>query len=179
MSKTSTEVICPDCGKVIAPEGAVENSRRCRCAELELSPSGSAGTLEPVSDAAGASSAAPVEKKCFVCGRDLAGRKRLKDHLGRYWCRECARADERAKRHEEDLRCPDCGRVFPVARLVYFQATRVCKTCFREREKELERKLLKSGIEKVHKKQEWLSIKVLAAIVVGLLLLAMIAKAMW
>src|SRR4051812_5822978 len=176
-----TEVVCPDCGKIIAPEGAVENSRRCRCAENDFAPSASGTSLDPV---AGASPDAPppapaVEKKCFVCGKDLAGRKRLKDHLGRYWCRECAKADERAKRHEEDLRCPDCGRVFPADKLVYFQVTRVCKTCYREREKQLERKLLKSGINKVQKKQEWTSIKVMAAIALGLLILATIAKMIW
>ena len=41
-------------------------------------------------------------------------------------------------------RCPDCGRVFPANKLVYFQVTRVCRSCYREREKELERKLLTS-----------------------------------
>ena len=28
-----TEVTCPDCGKLIAPPGAVDNMLRCRCAE--------------------------------------------------------------------------------------------------------------------------------------------------
>ena len=44
---------------------------------------------------------------------------------------------------------------------------------------ELERKLLKSGINKVQKKQEWTSIKVMAAIAVGLLILATIARMIW
>lgn len=181
-----TEVVCPDCGKIIAPEGAIENNRRCRCAENDFAPSASGTSLDPVSAAeaadaavAAAASAPAVEKKCFVCGKDLSGRKRLKDHLGRYWCRECARADARAKKREEDLRCPDCGRVFPADRLVYFQVTRVCKSCYREREKALERKLAKSGIEKGQKRAEWTKIKVMALIAVGLLVLATVAKLIW
>src|SRR3954453_16743985 len=102
-----TEVVCPDCGKIIAPEGAVEDSRRCRCVEEDFPPPARRAALDPAAaaDAAGeeGANAPDVQKKCFVCGKDLAGRKRLKDHLGRYWCRECARADRRAKRREEDL----------------------------------------------------------------------------
>jgi len=175
-----TEVVCPDCGKIIAPEGAIENSRRCRCAENDFLPSASGTDLDAVDAPNSAAAAAPaVEKKCFVCGKDLAGRKRLKDHLGRYWCRECAKADERVKRREEELRCADCSRVFPAHKLQYFQVHRVCQTCYREREKSLEKKLLKTGIEKVQKKAEWTKIKIMAAIAVGLLIVATIAKLMW
>ena len=49
---------------------------------------------------------------------------KLKDKLGRYWCKDCADADARAKKREEELRCPDCGRVFPDHKLVYFQTDR-------------------------------------------------------
>ena len=121
-------VTCPDCGKVIAPPGAVESVLRCRCAENrgpKLSPdtvssrpkisvpvdeiarsleaaeseSSASGSDKDDTDTLDAESAAALtstEKKCYVCGANLAGRVRLKDHLGRYWCKECAAADERA-----------------------------------------------------------------------------------
>ena len=113
-----------------------------------------------------------AEKNCYVCGASLAGRTRLKDHLGRYWCKECAAADERAKRREAELRCPDCSRVFPAHKLVHFQTTRVCPTCFKAREKALEKKIVKSQIKKIEKTHEWKQLKVMAIIAGGLILIA-------
>ena len=182
-----TDVVCPDCGKVIAPAGTVENSLRCRCSESR----GSRISADQVSikpkisvpipiespakddtDTLPAENDSPVtrEKKCYVCGKELAGRTRLKDHLGRYWCKECAAADERAKKRQEELRCPDCGRVFPDHKLVYFQVTRVCKSCYKEREKKLEKKITKAAAEKIHEKVEWSGIKRMA-IIAGVLIL--------
>ncbi|HYO09265.1 MAG TPA: hypothetical protein VER17_09855 [Tepidisphaeraceae bacterium] len=194
-----TDVDCPDCGKVIAPPGAVDDTLRCRCAEpkgpsvtaeaVPLRPSVSvkvplaAGALsagtnvraKPSVDADAPADETPAaraarEKKCYICGRDLTGKTRLKDHLGRYWCKQCAAKDEQAKKQEEEGRCPDCSRVFPADKLVYFQVTKVCKSCFKEREKELEKKIKKAAAEKLHQKAEWQSIKWLA-IAAGALIL--------
>ncbi len=194
-----TEVTCPDCGKLIAPAGAVDNALRCRCGEaakgptltpddVPLRPSISvqvpeapAANASDDSDASGSSEALTAtkkEKKCYVCGADLAGRTRLKDHLGRYWCKECAAADERAKKREEELRCPDCSRVFPAHKLIYFQVTKVCPSCFKEREKELEKKIKKAAAEKIHDKAEWQSIKWLAIVAGVLILLGVIGYLM-
>ena len=194
-----TEVTCPDCGKVIAPPGAVDNMLRCRCAENRVAktspdrvssrPNISISIPEPEpaapappadelkddvdsdGDVAGLTS---TEKKCYVCGADLAGRVRLKDHLGRYWCKQCAAADQRAKRREEELRCADCSRVFPAHKLQYFQTDRVCSSCFKTREKELERKIVKANAEKVHKTHEWVQLKWMAIIAAGLIVIATI-----
>ena len=185
-----TDVVCPDCGKVIAPAGAVEDILRCRCGEargptlrvedVPVRPSISV----PVPDPSRRSDPGTVdvdsierspratEKTCYICGKSLAGRTRLKDHLGRYWCKECAAADERAKRREAELRCPDCSRVFPEHKLVYFQTTRVCPTCFKAREKALEKKIVKSQIKKIEKTHEWTQLKWLAIIGGGLVVLA-------
>lgn len=167
----STEVVCPDCGKVIAPRGSVSDSMRCRCAEAATS---SARSSAPESDELTA-----TEKKCYVCGKSLAGRTRLKDHLGRYWCKECAAADERAKRRQDELRCPDCGRVFPEKKLVYFQATRVCSTCFKEREKVLEKKIVRDNFDKTHKRHEMKQLKWMAIAAIGLLLIGFILQQMF
>src|SRR5262245_20813875 len=107
-----TEITCPDCGKIIAPAGEVAENRRCHCAEEK----GRERTVHSVVSGAKLAptpeSAKPA-KSCYVCGKDLVGKKRLKDHLGRYWCADCAAADERHKQRDKELRCPDCGRSFP------------------------------------------------------------------
>src|SRR5687767_8583802 len=193
-----TEVTCPDCGKVIAPPGAVDNILRCRCAEnrgpkmspdrVSTRPNISVPIPEPEparqsessddkddTDTLDANAAlTSTEKKCYVCGADLAGRVRLKDHLGRYWCKQCAAADERAKRREEQLRCADCSRVFPAHKLQYFQTDRVCSTCYKAREKELERKIVKANAEKMHKTHEWVKLKWMAIIAAGMIVAATI-----
>ena len=189
-----TEVTCPDCGKLIAPEGAVDDVLRCRCADNRV-PKSSPDRVPtrprisvPIPDPApaasdkddtdtldaGAAGLTSTEKKCYVCGADLAGRVRLKDHLGRYWCKQCAAADERAKRREEELRCADCSRVFPAHKLQYFQTDRVCSTCYKAREKELERKIVKANAEKMHKSHEWGQLKWMAIIAVALIVIATI-----
>ena len=191
-----TEVTCPDCGKVIAPPGTVDNVLRCRCAEKKVpktspdrvptrprisvpipdpAPAAPGDTAkDDATDDDAAAALTSTEKKCYVCGANLAGRVRLKDHLGRYWCKECAAADERAKRREDELRCADCSRVFPPHKLQYFQTDRVCATCFRAREKVLEKKIVKFTAEKKHKEHEWLQLKWMAIIVLGLILIATI-----
>lgn len=155
-----TEITCPDCGKIIAPAGSVADNRRCRCAELEAQREGSPG--------------AKPSKTCYVCGKNLEGRTRLKDSRGRYWCKSCSEADDRLKQRQSELRCPDCGRLFPDHKLVYFQADRVCNTCFKEREKALERKVAKFGVEKVHKGAEISKLTWMAIVAGGLILLATI-----
>jgi hypothetical protein len=185
-----TDVVCPDCGKYIAPEGAVENHLRCRCGEArgpkvtakEVSvrpsiktkiaiPETPAAEPEKESEPTGDTTVSMSAKKsCYICGADLTGRVRLKDHLGRYWCKDCSAADARAKRREDELRCPDCSRVFPEHKLVYFQTTRVCTSCFKDREKELEKKIKKAAAEKLHTRAEWQGIKWMA-IIAGVLLL--------
>lgn len=190
-----TEVTCPDCGKVIAPPGAVDNVLRCRCAEKKVpktsidrvstrpkisipippapaEPEPAAGSDE----ADTASFPASTEKTCYVCGTNLAGRTRLKDHLGRYWCKECAAADEKRKKREDELRCADCSRVFPAHKLQYFQTDRVCASCYKEREKELERKIIRANAEKVHKSHEWGQLKWMAIIGGGLIAIATIVQ---
>jgi len=164
----STEVICPDCGKVIAPRGSVNDSMRCRCAET------AAANVDADSD-----DISSTEKKCYVCGKSLAGRTRLKDHLGRYWCKECASADERRKRRESELRCGDCGRVFPAKKLTDFQSVRLCATCFKEREKALEKKIVRDNFSKTHLSIELRKLKWLAIAAIGLLLIGFVLQRMF
>src|SRR5688572_10487484 len=190
-----TEVRCPDCGKVIAPPGTVDNVLRCRCADNRApkispdrvssrpkisvpipDPEPAPANSKDDTDSLGSDAAitASEQKICYVCGTDLTGRLRLKDHLGRYWCKECAAADERAKKREEELRCADCSRLFPANKLQYFQTDRVCATCFKHREKELERKIIRANAEKKHKEHEWGQLKWMALVALGLIIIATI-----
>ncbi len=145
-----TEVVCPDCGKLIAPKGKVDELRRCKC--------GDALAADRAAAEAAAAQAQGGSKHCYVCGADLAGRVRLKDNLGRYWCKQCASADKKAKRHEEKGRCADCSRVFPPDKLTYFQNAKICPTCFKNREKALEQKIKKQNISTKQTTHEWKSI---------------------
>ena len=164
----ATEITCPDCGKIIAPVREVDEKLRCHCAEEQerprVVPSAVSGEpLTPLADAG------KPTKSCYVCGKDLVGKKRLKDHLGRYWCQKCAEADDRLKQRENELRCADCSRVFPDHKLIYFQTDRVCQSCFKIREKDLERKVARYTGDKLQKGEEIKKLKWMAIIVAVLL----------
>src|SRR5690349_5476991 len=144
-----TEVTCPDCGKTIAPRGSIDELLRCKCAEKPGFKK-KTDTVDDEIESFADGSVASKEKTCYVCGASLAGRVRLKDHLGRYWCKQCASADKKAKRHEEKGRCSDCSRVFDPDKLIMFQNVKVCPTCFKAREKALEKKITKENFVKAH-----------------------------
>jgi len=194
-----TEVHCPDCGKIIAPAGTIDDAVRCRCGEAgrhrltpkdvsfrpsisvpipEAAPAAKPqqGTVDDDIETFGESSASTAtEKTCYVCGASLARRVRLKDHLGRYWCKQCAAADKRSKRHEEKGRCHDCSRVFDPRKLTTLpDNVRVCPSCFKAREKALEKKIVRHGIEKTHQRHETRKLMWLAVIAAVLLLLGLI-----
>src|SRR5207247_3443825 len=105
----------PGCGKLLAPAGALDETLRCRCAEgrtgrrtsladVPLRPSISISIPEPAPtggdtvddeiESFADGTASSKEKTCYVCGKSLIGRVRLKDNLGRYWCKQCASADK-------------------------------------------------------------------------------------
>jgi hypothetical protein len=172
-SVMETDVVCPDCGRVIAPRGSIAEAMRCRCNDGKGASVATAAALDAEVAAAGAS-AAKGEKSCYICGASLAGRVRLKDNLGRYWCKQCASADKRAKRHEEKGRCADCSRVFPPAKLTFFQNAKICPGCFKAREKALEKKVKKQAAETIHTKHErrtllWMTIAVVVLLALGAL----------
>ena len=157
---SATEVVCPDCGKYIAAKGAVESQLRCRCGDEHHAP-------------AGATASAPAEpqvKRCYVCSADITNRKRLKDHLGRYWCGECARADHRAKKRARENQCPDCNRMFAPIKLVEHGDDRVCKQCYKKRLDDTRQKLVKMGHAAASKRHEIKHIKLMLIILVVLIL---------
>jgi hypothetical protein len=159
-----TEITCPDCQKTIAPKGAIPESSRCKCADANKDDTDTIAT----EDLSGGT------KTCYVCGDDLTGRVRLKDKLGNYWCKQCASKDKRQKRHEEKYKCADCSRPFPKEKLRYFQNARLCATCFKERERKLEKKIKKEVAVSIHEQHEKKKILIWCLVVVAILTAALI-----
>lgn len=147
MSSMSIEVVCPDCGRYIAPEGAVDAAVRCRCAE-------EAAALE-------AQRSVPMKegKNCYICSKDLSGRTRLKDHLGRYWCHDCAKADERAKKRAAENLCPGCSRNFPPAKLFDYKGDRFCRGCYKLKLEETTKEIRQLGQTVARRRHDLKAIK--------------------
>jgi hypothetical protein len=158
----ATEVVCPDCNKLIAPAGSVEELARCHCGEDFSRPSTRAFQPTPETK----------PKHCYVCGVDLSHQVRLKDHLGRYWCQDCTDAERRAKQREAELKCADCGRIVGATKLFNYDDVRLCRTCMNQRVKESKQKLKQYGAETAAKRSEWNRIKWLAIIATVLIVLA-------
>jgi hypothetical protein len=99
----------------------------------------------------GAPIAQPIEKICCVCGENVAGKPRMKDKEGRYWCYECGMADTQRKRQLESaaagrpasdssvaarvetVPCPDCQQQFTPPDLVEFEGKFLCPGCIQKR----------------------------------------------
>jgi hypothetical protein len=160
----STQVLCPDCGKLIAAAGSVDDAARCRCAEKEEERS------------------APPPKEprtCYVCGADLHGQKRYRDKMGRYWCGDCADAEERALEREQQMLCPDCSRLFSPKSLVEYGGIRICRTCYRGRIDEAHRKIKRLSAAASAKRAEINRIKWMAILLAILLVIGTLAQILW
>ena len=72
-------------------------------------------------------------KLCCKCGRDVAGQKRMKDHMGRYWCVDCGKSDEKKKRLLDSGVCAGCGEAFHRHELSVIGDATYCKRCLRVR----------------------------------------------
>lgn len=73
-------------------------------------------------------------KVCCQCSEPLAGKKRMKDHEGRYWCMDCGERD-RQKRLQTikapgDL-CAACHQKFPENKLQKWGHMLYCPKCYK------------------------------------------------
>jgi hypothetical protein len=120
----STELTCPECGGII---GASEESsgRACRC--LANNPAAGISNGEPSSGDTVVESSIPATKVCCQCGKDLTGKKRLRDSRG-YWCVDCHKADKAANAPKGE-KCDDCGRIVAPTALSEFEGRRICGIC--------------------------------------------------
>lgn len=65
-------------------------------------------------------------KLCCVCGEDLVGKERFKDHQGQYWCPDCAKNDQHRK---QPAVCPECNAQLTNGELLDFEGRQVCQPC--------------------------------------------------
>ena len=72
-------------------------------------------------------------KICCKCGADVAGKKRLKDHHGHYWCADCAADDEKQKRLVEGGICSGCGDFFQPHAITVVGHQVFCARCLKTR----------------------------------------------
>ena len=73
---------------------------------------------------------------CCKCGIDVAGKKRMKDHQGQYWCADCGKADAKRKKLVEGGICAGCGEHFFGPGLTLIGDNTYCKKCLKTRAKE-------------------------------------------
>jgi hypothetical protein len=131
----SADLICPDCGGALGGESS-EGNHPCTCFSNkpndtpDFSADGQSSGDTFVEKAAGA------VKVCCQCGKDLAGKKRLRDSRG-YWCPDCHKTD-RAVHAPKGSKCADCSRVVPDAGLTDYEGLRICAPC-RAQRKNLEK----------------------------------------
>jgi DNA-directed RNA polymerase subunit RPC12/RpoP len=114
-------------------------------------------------------------KVCCRCGKDLSGKKRLKDSLG-YWCPECAKDDAKAK-EDKGTPCAKCHRKVPEQSMTSVDGKLVCTRCMRE-ERELRApgsKKFRPISDKSYKQDEKRNIIIMAAIAFVLLIFMIIA----
>lgn len=155
----STVIHCPECGGVVGAKTTTEHGPPCICFTEESG----------VNDTA-ADDFAPQKavKMCVKCGKDLTGRKRLKDSHG-YWCVDCHKADV-AEKAPKGVPCPECKRVVPPESLISVDGVKMCARCVRQK-RELKqagskkyRALDATHFEKAEKNKLWIMVGILVVL---------------
>src|SRR5258706_37711 len=92
----------------------------------------------------------PQEPKlCVVCGKDVAGHRRLKDSRG-YICYDCAKKEQRRERGDR-VRCQSCGRMAKASALNNYEGSQICNACLAERKALQKQQIQRIGIVCGHK----------------------------
>jgi hypothetical protein len=72
-------------------------------------------------------------KYCCKCAKEVTHDRRMKDHLGRYWCYECGAADQARRGQGVSMVCPDCKKHFRPTHMLKHGEEYVCEDCHAER----------------------------------------------
>lgn len=163
----STVIHCPECGGVVGAKETTEHGPPCTCfVEPKRSPDDTDINDSPQQPA----------KLCVKCGKDLTGKKRLKDSHG-YWCPDCHRADK-AEKAPKGIPCPQCKRVVPPGSLISVDGVNMCARCVRTK-----RELKKAGSKKFREvdgthfeKQNKKTLLVMLGVVIVLLLFVLYGR---
>ncbi len=170
----SADLICPECGGVIGGETS-EQGRPCTCfsSKAHTTTDFSADGQQSSGDTF-VEKAAVAVKVCCQCGKDLNGKKRLRDSRG-YWCAACHKLDK-AAHAPKGIKCADCGRVVPEAGLTEYEGLQICGPC-RTQRKNLEKEQRRLSPVKTTAYEELNKRKLLGLLaVVGVLVIIIILR---
>jgi hypothetical protein len=175
----AVDLICPDCGGIIGATAKSADGRSpCTCFSERSSGRGSNGssssdpsdTVSIPTPVQGRDAADMAEKICIVCGKNVAGHRRVKDSRG-YLCYDCAKAEVKDER-AGTVPCAECGRRVKEGGLVNYGGIRICRKCH-EDHKDTQKKAVKKVTTHhfdVHEKKNLIILAaifaVLAAIVI-------------
>jgi hypothetical protein len=120
-------MLCAKCGGGIVAAGRSFYGKRCSCKDA----SAAGAAVATMTDASASMSVG--HKLCCKCGADVTHAKRMKDHVGRYWCYECGAADQLKRGAGLALRCPDCQKHFPPTKMLKHGEAYLCEDCHAER----------------------------------------------
>jgi DNA-directed RNA polymerase subunit RPC12/RpoP len=170
------ELICPECGGLVGGTGK-EAHKPCRCFVPPANDSKSdTATLDYMVNARESEDVAvvtaPKPKLCRVCGKNVAGHRRVKDSRG-YMCLACAKMED-LQEEERGTPCADCGKRLKDAGLVEYNGRRICKKCH-EDHKELNKHKPKVISTKHHEAHEKGQLK-LYLLILGALALILFLK---
>ncbi len=172
----ATVVICPDCGGAIGGDPSDPSMRKCKCPPARVSSNGS-DTINSSSAMMNTSTATAPEttstkKTCCICGKDVTGRKRMKDREGKYFCIECGTADS-AKKRITRTPCGGCEKHFPISDMYKMGGVYLCNNCrVAKLEHAAKKRNLIGGIGSAFRSHEMGRVKVLLLIAAVLLLIA-------
>jgi hypothetical protein len=157
------ELLCPDCGGVVGATETTEAGPPCKCFTPEATKADSTVMDEPPPVDV------PVAKICRICGKDVAGQKRVRDPLG-YYCYECAKEEEK-KEHQGRIRCKVCGHLTKEENIQSYEGTKMCHRCRAERLDMQKQQIKRLGVKSARTRAEWQRIYGMVAMLVVLLLI--------
>jgi hypothetical protein len=176
----STSIICPDCGGIV---GATERSPEgvpCVCFQSYNVKTAARPSEDDDPSATHLLDAPkPKGKICCMCGKDVSGKKRLRDSLG-YWCMDCHRADQK-KHKPQGVGCPKCGRIVKPETIIVEENQKMCSRCYRELldERRPGNKRFRTISFKAYDQQERIRLLVLFGIFFALLLIILLKAIGW
>ncbi len=153
------KILCPDCGGVVGATETTEDGPPCSCfsnvSRVDTAVAMPSPALQP-------------EKHCVICGRDVAGHRRIKDSRG-YICYNCAK-EERRREIGDRVRCSVCGRLVKQSVAIDYETTKMCPQCHQERLKLQKGQIKRAGITAAHSQHERKRLYLLLAVGGALLL---------
>jgi hypothetical protein len=156
------ELLCPDCGGVVGATETTEAGPPCKCFVGESSTKSDTAVEAPPPVEA------PVQKICRICGKDVSGEKRVRDHLG-YYCYNCAKELEKQE-HGGRIRCKVCGKLTKEENLQDYEGTKMCHRCRAERVELQKQQIKRMGFKGARTREELRRIYIMLAALVVLLM---------